>query len=777
VSDDLADLQPDAPVGTGSVAIGDAVPRIDGRAKVTGQARYAAEIAVDGLVHGAVVNASIARGRVLAVHDGQARAVPGVLDVLWHGHRSEAPRLAHYFEAGEDFSTVPVKPLVSDRVHYAGQPVALVLAERWEAARYAAGLVRIEYEDEAHETDLLGHRADGCAPKELDEDTAPPKPRGDADAAFAAAPVKIDAEFHQAAEHHNPMELHASTVIFEAGGRLTVHDKNQGGHGTRKRLAKVFGLPESQLTLLNTFVGGAFGSGLRPQYNLLLAMLGALHLRRPVRVVLTRRQMFTFGHRPEIWQRVRLAAERDGTLQALIHEAVGETSRVDDFTEMVTKWSGTLYRCANLRGDYRVLPLDLPTPLDMRAPGAASGLFALEVAVDELAQALRMDPLALRLRNYAERAPAGDKPYSSKKLRECYALAAQRFGWSRRDPEPRSMRDGHELVGWGMASGQWIAEQQEAQARVVLHADGRVDVETAASDIGTGTGTVLAQVAASALGVPLQDVHVHIADTRLPQAPTEGGSSHVASVGSAVDGACEKVRKKAWQLARATARSPLAGSKFVEVEFAGGTVRLRKSPGDALVLHEVLTGSGVDRLEAHFHLEPDEGEQGRYERAVHSAVFCEVRVDEAVGSVRVTRVVSAVAAGRIINELTARSQVLGGIVWGIGQALHEGTLIDHELGRFMTVDLANYHVPVNADIHVLDVSFVPEDDRIVSRLGAKGVGEIGGLGVAAAISNAIWHATGRRIRALPMTPEKVMAPSWPGRLEGWDGNVCAGCAP
>jgi xanthine dehydrogenase YagR molybdenum-binding subunit len=740
------------------VAIADAVPRVDGHAKVTGQARYAADIAVEGLVHGVVVNAAIARGRILAVHDAPARAVRGVLDVLWHGHASQAPQLAHYFGAGEDFSTVPVKPLVSDRVHYAGQPVALVLAESREAARHAAGLVRIEYQVEGHRTDLLKHHADSRAPRELDEDTAPPKPRGDADAAFALAPVQVDAEFHQAVEHHNPLELHASTVIFESGGRLTVHDKNQGGHATRKRLARVFGLPEARLTLLNTFVGGAFGSGLRPQYNLLLAMVGALHLRRPVRVVLTRQQMFTFGHRPEIWQRVRLAAERDGTLKALIHEAVGETSRMEDFTEMVTRWSGTLYRCENLRGDYRLLPLDLPTPLDMRAPGAASGLFPLEVAMDELAQALGMDPLALRLHNYAERAPSGDKPYSSKKLRECYALAAERFGWSRRDPMPRSMRDGDELVGWGMASGQWIAEQQEAQARVVWHADGQVDVETAASDIGTGTRTVLAQIAASALGVPLQDVRVRIADTRLPEAPTEGGSSHVASVGAAVDGACETLQKKAWRLARAMAKSPLAGSRFDEVEFIGGRIRLRRSPDDARELVEVLAASGQDKLEANHHLEPDEDVQGRYERAVHSAVFCEVRVDEAMGTVRVTRVVSAVACGRIVNQLTARSQVLGGIVWGIGQALHEGTLIDHALGRFMTVDLANYHVPVNADIHTLDVSFVPEDDRIVSRLGAKGVGEIGGLGVAAAISNAIWHATGRRLRTLPMTPDKVMAP-------------------
>jgi xanthine dehydrogenase YagR molybdenum-binding subunit len=754
-------LHPLAPRGSGYVAKGDAVPRIDGRAKVTGQARYAAEIPEPDLVHGVVVNSTVARGHITTLRDAQARAVPGVLDILWHGHRPQSPQLQHYYREGDASSDLPFKPLVNREIHYSGQPIALVLAESFEVAHHAASLIEVEYEIGPHETHLLRSRGASHVP-EWDEDTAPPQPNGDADAAFAAAPVQVDVEFHQGVEHHNPLELHASTVLYEAGGELTIHDKNQGSQGTRKRLAKAFAYPAERLTVLNTFVGGAFGSGLRPQYNLVLAVIAALHLQRSVRVVLTRQQMFTFGHRPETWQRLRLAADHQGTLKALIHEAVGETSRLDDYTEMVVKWSGQLYRCENFRMDYRLVRLDLPTPLDMRAPGAATGLPALEIAMDELAVALGMDPLALRLHNYAEQAPAGNKPYSSKALRDCYLQGAERFGWSQRDPRPRSMRAGSELIGWGMASGQWLAEQQEATARVVLHADGGLDVESAASDIGTGTYTVLAQIAAAAMGLPLEDVRVCIADSRLPQAPTEGGSSHVASVGSAVEGACEKLHKKLWKLARELESSPLADSQFADVEFVRGMVRLRASPGKALLLGEVLAASGTDHVEAGYHLMPDEKEKSRYVTATHSAVFCEVRVDEAFGTVRVTRVVSAVAAGRIINATTARSQVTGGVVWGIGQALHEETLIDHRLGRFMTQDLASYHIAVNADVHEIDVIFVEEDDRIVSRLGAKGVGEIGALGVAPAIANAIYHATGRRLRSLPMTPDKVMAPG-----EGW----------
>jgi xanthine dehydrogenase YagR molybdenum-binding subunit len=473
--------------------------------------------------------------------------------------------------------------------------------------------------------------------------------------------------------------------------------------------------------------------------------------------VLTRQQMFTFGHRPETWQRVRLAAESDGRLVAVIHEAVAETSRGEDYVEVVVNWSGQLYACDNVRLEYRLVDLDHYTPLDMRAPGAAHGVHALEVAMDELSYALGMDPLALRLKNYAERDGNKDLPFSTKALRECYAQGAERFGWQDRPLQPRSMRDGHELIGWGMATGTWDAMQMFARASAVLHADGRLEVSSAATDIGTGTYTAMAQIAAAAMGLPLERVAFRLGDSDLPVAPIEGGSSHIATVGSAVDGACERLQRQLWRLARKVRGSKLAGCAFDEVEFRDGNIRLKADPAIAMPLTAVLLAHGKGSLETRHLLLPNVLKQKKFVRAVHSAVFCEVRVDEALGTVRVTRVVSAVAAGRIINARTARSQVVGGVVWGISQALHEETHADHALGRFMNHNIAEYHVAANADIHDIDVIFVDEDDRVVSRMGAKGVGEIGIVGVAAAVSNAIYHATGRRLRSTPMTPDKVMS--------------------
>jgi xanthine dehydrogenase YagR molybdenum-binding subunit len=481
-----------------------------------------------------------------------------------------------------------------------------------------------------------------------------------------------------------------------------------------------------------------------------------------VRVVLTRQQMFTFGHRPETWQRVKLAATPDGTLQSVMHHAIAETSRAEDYCEVVVNWSGQLYQCPNVRLEYQLVELDHFTPMDMRAPGAAHGVHALEVAMDELACALKMDPLDLRLKNYAERDAAKDLPYSTKELRACYQQAAERFGWAARNPAPRSMREGHELIGWGMATGQWDAMQMFARAEAVLHADGRLEVASAATDIGTGTYTVMAMIAAAALGLPMEQVTFRLGDSRLPVAPIEGGSSHVATVGSAVQGVCEKLQKQLWKLARALPGSPLAQARLGQVEFVHGGIRLRDVPASHMPLTEVMAAAGCERIEDKYLMLPHILTQKKYVRATHSAVFCEVRVDEEFGTVRVTRVVSAVAAGRILSAQTARSQVVGGIVWGISQALHEETLCDHTQGRFMNHNLGEYHVPVNADIHDIDVIFVEEDDRIVSRLGAKGVGEIGIVGVAAAVSNAIYHATGRRLRSTPMTPDKVMAPG-----DGW----------
>jgi xanthine dehydrogenase YagR molybdenum-binding subunit len=473
--------------------------------------------------------------------------------------------------------------------------------------------------------------------------------------------------------------------------------------------------------------------------------------------VLTRQQMFSFGHRPETWHRIRLGAAPDGTLKAIWHEAIQETSRLEDYVEVIVNWSGQLYACTDIKLGYQVVANDRFTPLDMRAPGAAHGVHAMEVAMDELAYELKMDPLALRLKNYTEISPIEDKPFSSKELRECYRQGAERFGWEKRPLEPRSMQDGDELVGWGMATGIWDAMVMVARVSAVLHSNGRLVVSSAATDIGTGTYTVMSMIAAEAMGLPMELVTFQLGDSTLPMAPIEGGSSHVTTVGSGVFGACEKLKKSVLKMATKMADSPLAKARLRDVEFGDGAIFLKTDPSRRVELTQVLANAGVDQVEEKYFMTPQMLKQRKYARAVHSAVFCEVRVNEKLGMVRVTRVVSAIAAGRIISAKTAASQISGAVVWGISQALHEETHTDHKYGRFMNHNFAEYHVAANADIHDIDVIFVEEDDRIVSKqLGAKGVGEIGIVGVAAAVSNAIFHATGTRLRTTPMTPAKLL---------------------
>lgn len=757
---DRSPLIPGLHPAPGRPAIGQPLPRLDGPDKVSGRARYAADHPADRLLVGVVVDTAVARGRIRRIGTDAARAVPGVLDVLTHENRPHMRALdLFYKDLTAPVTGSPFKPLHDEVVHHSGQPVALVVAESFEAARWAARLVEVEVEPEPHATDLLAQLAHAREPSPMRAGfESPPKPRGDADAAWREAPVQVSLAFHHAAQHHHPMELQATTAIFGRDGHLTVHDKTQGSQNVRSVVSRVFGLGKHRVTVKNAFVGGAFGAGLRPQATLLLAVMAALKLHRSVRVVLTRPQMTGGVHRPELWQEVRLGAGRDGALSAMVHEAIGSTSRKEDHVEVVVNWSSQLYPCPDVRQGYRLVPLDRHSPGDMRAPGAAHGVHAIEVAMDELAHRLGMDPLLLRLKNHADVDPNTDRPFSSKELRACLHEGARRFGWDRRPPVPRAMRESHELVGWGMACGTWEAMQMFARAHALLTPDGRLVVRTAASDIGTGTLTVMTQIAAATMGLPLDRVRFEYGDSTLPVAPLEGGSSHVTTVGAAVQGVCERLQRRLWSIERRRPNSPFRTCRFHDVGFGDGTMYLRFERDVTVRLGDILAAEGLPVLEEKYLMLPAVLKQKKFTRAVHSAVFCEVRVDEALGTVRVTRVVSAVAAGRIVNPLTARSQIVGGVVWGISQALHEESQADHALGRFMNHDLSQYHVPVNADIGEIDVVFVPEKDRIVSRLGAKGVGEIGIVGVAAAVANAIFHATGRRLTRLPMTPEHVMAP-------------------
>ncbi|WP_257450372.1 xanthine dehydrogenase family protein molybdopterin-binding subunit [Archangium lipolyticum] len=740
-----------------STPLGVPLSRVDGRAKVTGQAKYAAEFSEPGLLHGVVVSGTVARGRIKKIDASEALALPGVLHVFTHENRPHVAWFDRSYRDEDSPSGSPFRPLYDDEIQFSGQPIALVVAQTLELALHAASLVRVEYKTQPHETDLRSRRHEAYPPgKDKGGFEPPPKPRGHPDKAFERAAVKVDAEYSTPVEHHNPMEMHASTVLYGSDGTLIVHDKTQGVQNCQKYLSRVFNLSKDKLRVLSPFVGGAFGSGLRPQYQLFLAVMAARELKRSVRVTLTRQQMFTFGHRPETVQRVALGASSDGTLQAIIHETVSETSRFEDYVEIIVNWSGLLYQCDNVRLDYKLVALDNYTPLDMRAPGAAVGVYALECAMDELAHKAGIDPLELRLKNYAERDQNEDKPFSSKELRACYRQGAERFGWAGRNSTPRSMRDGKQLIGWGLATGIWEAMQQQASARASLSIDGRLTVGSATADIGTGTYTVMTQIAADSLGVPVEDVTFSLGDSHLPTAPVEGGSWTVSSVGSAVKQACEKVRARVFELARKVEGSPLAKASLEEVTFAGGRIHLSAEPSRSVSFTDAMRHGGVLSIDEEALAIPNLAKQNQYTRCAHSAVFVEVKVDEELGTVKVTRVVSAIAGGRVLNPKTARSQILGGVVWGLGMALQEESAMDLKLGRFMNHNLAEYHVPVNADVRDIDVLFVEEHDDVVNPLGAKGLGEIGIVGVAAAIANAIFHATGRRVRDLPITLDKLL---------------------
>jgi xanthine dehydrogenase YagR molybdenum-binding subunit len=744
--------------------IGTPTSRVDGRAKVTGAAKYAAEHNRSGLAlgpgfaHGYVVTSSIAKGRIAQIDTDAALRVVGVIDVLTHQNRPHMPDADSAYKDDAAPEGSPFRALYDDSVKFSGQPIALVVAEDWETARFAASLVRVDYEEEAHVTDLRNQldRATtiGAPANPAEAAFAPPQPRGSAEAALAAAAVRHEGEYYVPVEYHNPMEPYASTAIFEPGGRLIVFDKTQGVQNVQRYLANALQMPPDDVRVMSPYMGGGFGSGLRPQFQVLLAAMAARALQRSVRVVLTRQQMYALGHRPAMLQRIALGANADGTLAAIVHDAVTGTSQYEDFHRQETGWSGLLYESPNARYTHKLAKLDRPTSCDMRAPSAATGVYALESAMDELAIALKLDPLELRLRCYSDVDQNTGHPYSSKALRECYRQGAAAFGWDKRSPAPRSMRDGKELVGWGMATGIWEALQMPITVRIALSANGHAEVSCATSDIGTGTYTIMTQVAADMLGLPPDAISIKLGDSTLPQSPVEGGSWIAASVANGIVTTCEAMRASLLGLAQRMPNSPLANAADDEVVLAEGRIVRRQDPSRAVSIADAMWAACVDRIEQEKTTTfPDDG---MHAHNTHSAVFAEVKVDEQLGVIRVTRVVNAVAAGRILNPKTAASQIMGGVVWGIGMALHEEALTDDALGRVMNADIAEYHVPVNADIHDIEVIFVDEADASVNPLGVKGVGEIGIVGVAAAVANAVHHATGRRVRELPITLDKLL---------------------
>ncbi|MGI4834181.1 MAG: xanthine dehydrogenase family protein molybdopterin-binding subunit [Janthinobacterium lividum] len=742
-----------------SDVIGKPISRTDGPAKVSGAAKYAAEFGVTGpLWYGYVVSSPIAKGKITKIHADEVLAIPGVQQIFSH---ENVPSLAWFDRSYKDDVAPggsPFRPLHEPAIMFSQQPVALVVADTFELARYAASVLRIEYSVDDFNTDLLV-----ASPKSFDAPRGktgflpPPKPKGDIDAAYDDAPHKLTAEYTHEAQHHNPMEMFGTTVDWLGDGKkMKIYDKTQGAPNVQQYIAKIFGLNKEEARVISKFTGGAFGAGLRPQHQVFLAVMAALELEHSVRVVLTRSQMFSMGHRPHTIQNIRLAADDQGHLQALEHNALGETSQFENETETVVNWSGILYNVPNYKFDYQLAKIDVNTPADMRAPGAATGNFAIESAIDELSYKAGVDPLDFRLLNYTYSDPTENKPFSSKRLDDCYHEGAARFGWDQRNPEPRSMRDGNLLVGWGLAAGCWDASMQKAEAKAVLSAAGHLTVSSATNDQGTGTYVIMTQMAAQTLGLPMAQVTFELGDTEMPTAPVQGGSWTANSVGAAVQNACQEIGKKLLKLAQKMDNSPLVGVDFEDAQFADGHIRANEDISRSVAIADILAASGEAKVEADGKAGPNPINMLKYSMHSHNTAFVEVKVDEDLGTVHVTRVVNAVAAGRILNPKTARSQVLGGTVWGISMALMEEAYLNNDLGRYINHNYAEYHIPVNADIHKIDVIFVEEEDDIASPIGVKGVGEIGMLGVAAAIANAVYHATGKRVRELPLTIDKLL---------------------
>jgi xanthine dehydrogenase YagR molybdenum-binding subunit len=717
---------------------------------VTGRAPYAPETPVANAARALIVSSAISAGRLADIDTREAENLPGVLAVITH---KNAPRLsaAGLHSQGERV----LQLLQDDTIAYNDQPIAVVVADTLEHAQHAVEMVRPRYEPRTVNVVLDQERSQPVKPDKIARgptDTS----TGDFDAGFASAPVRVDATYTTPPENHNPMEPHGTVAIWQGGERVTVYDSTQGVFNVRKRIAGLFDLPDESVRVICLYVGGGFGCKGTPWSHVVLAVMAARVVGRPVRLSVSRHQMFSLvGHRPVTRQHIQLGADRHGRLLAVRHHVEAATSRFDEFVEPAASQTRMLYACPSIRTSHRLLRLDIPTPTFMRAPGESSGTFALESAMDELAYAAGVDPLELRLRNHAERDPLTGHPFSSKSLRACYQAGAKRFGWSHRNARVGAMRDGRLRVGWGMATATYPANQSTASAAVRIRADGTGLVQTGSQDLGTGTYTILAQVAADALGLPAERVRVEIGDTRLPEAPMSAGSRTAASVSPAVKTAADRALAALIALAVQDARSPLHGLPAAQVTASAGALQARSGPARRDSFTDILTRAGQDEVAAGVESRESD-ERANFSIHAFGAQFAEVAVDPDLGQVRVRRFVGAFATGKVLNAKTGRSQLIGGIVWGIGMALLEKTERDARSGRVATRDLADYHLPVQMDVPPIDVIMIDEVDPHVNAVGAKGMGEIGNTGSHAAIANAVYHATGRRIRDLPITPDKLL---------------------
>ncbi|MCG5212052.1 xanthine dehydrogenase family protein molybdopterin-binding subunit [Streptosporangium sp. KLBMP 9127] len=733
------------------MAIGKAISRVEAGDKVTGAARYTEDVRVAETAHAVLLGSAISAGRVRGIDTRRAERAPGVLAVITHLNRP-------------DFAAVPPTPytaegrmpLVDDRIHYAGQYIAVVVAETREQAEHAATLVVVDYHRTSPVPTLDAALSQAYIPRENGLARVPSEyRRGNAEAALAAAPVRVEEEYRTAALSHAPIEP-SSTLAYWEGDRLTIYDSTQSVHMHRPLVAIAFGVPEDRVRMYCSLVGGGFGNKSYSWPHVFLAPMAARVVRRPVRVTISRKQVFTgTGHMAATVQTVRLGADQDGRLRALIHDSVNQTSFIDDRQETASAITPYVYAVPDLYARIRVTKVNTGTGGAMRTPGDSAGAFALESALDELAHRLGMDPLELRRRNHADVDPVSGRPWSGKQLLACYDQAAERFGWDRRNPEPGSARDGDDLIGYGMAGGQRTEHQRPAQATVDLTDDGTAVIRSSMVEIGGGGLTTLSQIAADGLGLPTAAVTFQHGDSALPAAAPTFGSMTSGSTGSAVKLAAADALRAAIDLAVGDRRSPLHGADPDDVVAHEGGLRLRDRPGDGESYRALLRRNRINTLRGDGDFQP-EGEDAEHAMATFGVHFTEVRINRYLPRVRVVRHVAAFSIGRVLNAKTARNQAQGGIIMRLGAALMENQRPDPVSGRFISPALTDYHVPVNADIGEIDVIFVEEPDTNANPLGARGLGEICAVGICASVANAVHHATGKRVRSLPITPDKLL---------------------
>jgi xanthine dehydrogenase YagR molybdenum-binding subunit len=749
---DISPVQASAHQRYGSNS-GQPLTRRDGMLKVTGRATYAADNHPKGILYAVHAVSTIARGRVTHLDVEAAKAHPGVVEVITPANR---PPLMHDPEAKGHIFAFRMEVLQNDRVRYANQPIALVVAETLEAATEGAALLAPRYEAEPARVGLDVER---FVPEGVGIGMPSGVSHGDVEAGLTAATFRIDASYDTPPQYHNAMEPHAIVAAWD-GDRLTLDTPNQAPVMARAAFAEFFGIAPENVLIRTPFIGGGFGSKAILAGPQILCVLAARMLGRPVKLVFTRGQMFgPVGHRGATRQRLKLGMDADGRLTAVAHHAIAATSSFDEFIEPASAVSTTLYASPAIAVTQEAVRNDIGTPGPMRAPGLASGSAALEVAIDEAAEACGMDPLDFRLKNYAEVAPITGKPYSSKALRECYAEGAKEFGWSGRPLAPRQMRDeAGFLGGWGMGTAVFHCPMFTAEARVVLRGDGTGLVETSAIDMGQGALTALAQIAADSLGLDIEQIEFRAGNSDLPDGGIAGGSGHTATAGAAIDAAGGDAVAKLARLATEDPASPLFGAGNAGVVARGGRLHVKDDETRSESYAEILARAGLSVLEGKGKGARNPADVGDHALQAHGAVFAEVKVDPDLGQVRATRLVGAFAIGRIINPRLVRSQLYGGMIWGVSFALHEGAVVDRRSGRVMNADLGEYHVPVNADVPSLEALLIPEDDAYVNGLGIKGVGEIGITGSAGAVANAVWHATGVRVRKFPVRIEDLMAP-------------------